>query len=237
MGHSAVMGLPPEVVAVGDKTWGYVRAFLVADGTDLTLVDTLGEEHPFMILAAIRRMGRSIRDLKRIWLTHAHYSHLVGLATLKELSGAKVGSHVWEADVVAGDRKAQRVPILPRRPLRVYYPFQFGLAFGKGNHRPCPVDYVLADGDEEGGLTVIHTPGHTPGHLAFWSERHGVLLSGDAIVTWPRFAGGWHSFTLNERNQRKSLRTMADLAPKAVGVGHGIPITANAAELVKSLVD
>jgi glyoxylase-like metal-dependent hydrolase (beta-lactamase superfamily II) len=233
------MELAPGIVAVGDQTWGLVRAFLVADGKDLTLIDTLGEEHPFMILAAIRKMGRSISDLKRIWLTHAHFSHLAGLAALKKLSGADVRAHTWEADIVAGERKAQRVPILPRHPLRCYYPFQFGLAFGlkKGDHKPCPVDGVLAPGEADRGLTVFHTPGHTPGHLAFWSEKHHVLFSGDMVVTWPEFAGGWDSFTLNEQQRRKSLSCMADLKPKAVGVGHGIPITRNAAALVDSLVD
>jgi glyoxylase-like metal-dependent hydrolase (beta-lactamase superfamily II) len=228
--------LAPGIVVLGDRKWGWVRAFLVADGTDLTLIDTLGDDHPFLVLAAIRRMGRSISDLKRIWLTHAHYSHLRGLAALKKLSGATVASHAWEADIIAGERKAQRVPILPRRPLRTYFPFQFGLAFGIGAHDPCPVDDTLAHEHQEGGLTVLYTPGHTPGHVAFWSEKHQVLLSGDAIVTWPEFAGGWDSFTLNQHEQRKSLQCMAALAPKKVGVGHGNPITEDAAERLNSLV-
>lgn len=228
--------LAPGIVALGDRRYGWVRAFLVEDGTDLTLIDTLGDDHPFVVLAAIRRMGRSISDLKRIWLTHAHYSHLCGLAALQRLSGATVRSHAWEADIVSGERKAQRVPILPSRPLRAYFPFQFGLAFGIGDHKPCPVDDTLSHECEEGGLTVLHTPGHTPGHVAFWSEKHQVLLSGDAIVTWPEFAGGWGSFTLNERQQRKSLECLASLAPKKVGVGHGNPITEDAAERLNSLV-
>jgi glyoxylase-like metal-dependent hydrolase (beta-lactamase superfamily II) len=83
---------------------------------------------------------------------------------------------------------------------------------------------------------VIHTPGHTPGHLAFWSDTHKVLLSGDAIVTWPELAAGWDSFTLNERQRRESLRRMAELAPEKVGVGHGDPIGVRAAEIVNSLL-
>ena len=139
------------------------------------------------------------------------------------------------------------MPILPRTPLRVYYPFQFGLAFGlrQGDHTPCRVaDFLvvgktfLVDGKTPSRITVLHTPGHTPGHLAFWLEEEGVLLSGDAIVTWPAFMGGWDSFTLNQRKHRKSLRTMAGVPGlRVVGVGHGEPITANAAELVKSLGD
>jgi glyoxylase-like metal-dependent hydrolase (beta-lactamase superfamily II) len=224
------------IVAVGDESRGWVRAFLVADGKDLTLVDTLADVHPFQILAAIRRMGRSLSDLKRIWLTHAHFSHLCGAAAMRELSGAKVCSHPFEADIVSGDRKAQRVSIVPKRPFRAYIPFQLGLALGLGDHPPCPVDDTLAEGQEEGGLAVLHTPGHTPGHLAFWSEKHKVLLSGDAIVTWPELAAGWDSFTLNERQRQESLRRMAALAPEKVGVGHGDPIVERASERVNSLL-
>ena len=230
------MELAPGIVAVGDKSRGWVRAFLVADGTDLTLVDTLGNKHPFPILAAIRRMGRSVSDVKRIWLTHGHFSHLCGLRAMKELSGAKVCSHAFEADIISGDRKAQRVSIVPKRPLKAYFPYQLGLALGRGAHPPCPVDEELVDQQEDGGLTVFHTPGHTPGHLAFWSEQHKVLLSGDAIVTWPEFAAGWDSFTLNERQRRESVRRMAALAPEKVGVGHGEPILERAAERVNSLI-
>jgi glyoxylase-like metal-dependent hydrolase (beta-lactamase superfamily II) len=228
--------LAPGIVVLGDKKWGLVRAFLVADGPDLTLIDTLGDDHGFLIQAAIRKMGRSLSDLKRIWLTHAHFSHLCGLAALQQQSGARVGSHSWEADIISGERKAQRVPILPRRPYRAYFPFQFGLAFGIGDHKPRPVDDPLGHEHEEGGLTVLHTPGHTPGHLAFWSEKHKVLLSGDAVVTWPEFLGGWGSFTLNEQQQRASLASMAALEPEKVGVGHGEPITANAAARLAGLV-
>jgi len=228
--------LAPGIEAVGDRSRGWVRAFLVADGKNLTLIDSLADAHPFAILAAVRRMGRSVTDLKRIWVTHAHFSHLCGLAAMRELSGAKVCSHPFEADIVSGDRKAQRVSIVPKRPLRAYFPFQIGLALGLGDHPPCPVDDALADEQEEGGLTVLHTPGHTPGHLGFWSEKHKVRLSGDAIVTWPELAAGWDSFTLNERQRHDSLRRMAALAPEKIGVGHGNPIAERAAERVNALL-
>jgi glyoxylase-like metal-dependent hydrolase (beta-lactamase superfamily II) len=234
--------LADGITCIGDqaggsfKTRGYVRAFLVEDGKDLTLIDTLGDDHPFPVLAAIRQLGRSVSDLKRIWLTHAHFSHICGLAALKRLSGATVASHQWEAGIIMGERKAERVSIIPKRPYKAYIPFQLGLALGKGDHKPCPVDEALEHEHEEGGLTVLHTPGHTPGHVAFWSEKHGVLLSGDAIVTWPYLAAGWDSFTLDEAARRESLRTMAGLAPKKVGVGHGEPIEKNAAEAVNSLL-
>ncbi|MFC1531424.1 MBL fold metallo-hydrolase, partial [Gemmatimonadota bacterium] len=44
-----------------------------------------------------------------------------------------------------------------------------------------PVERVLPEGDRVGDFTVIETPGHTPGHLAFWRERDRVLILGDVL--------------------------------------------------------
>jgi glyoxylase-like metal-dependent hydrolase (beta-lactamase superfamily II) len=228
--------LAPGIISIGQKRGGRVHAFLVADGRELTLVDTLFDTDARVVLDEIKRLGRPVSDLKRILLTHAHRSHLGGLAVLKRLSGATVLAHEWEADIVEGNRPAQPVSIVPRRPLRAYFPFQFGSALGLGKHPPCPVDETVKDGQTVASLEVLHTPGHTPGHLAFYSADRGVLLSGDAIVTWPEFAAGWPSFTLNPKRHRESLRRMAALQPDAVGVGHGDPIRSGAADRVDSLL-
>ena len=55
-------------------------------------------------------------------------------------------------------------------------------ALGLGKHPPCDVDAYIHDGDRIGPLHVVHAPGHTPGHLAFyWPERR-MLFCGDAVV-------------------------------------------------------
>ena len=41
------------------------------------------------------------------------------------------------------------------------------------------------DGDAFGPFQVLHTPGHSPGHLSFWWEEHRFLVAGDAVATWP----------------------------------------------------
>ena len=222
---------------MGGRRGGHVRAFLIEDGTDLTLIDTLYDEDAHDVLAEIHRLGRSASDLKRIVITHAHRSHLGGLAALKQWSGATVLSHQWEADIISGDRKAQPVTILPRLPLRAWFPFQVGLALGRGQHPACPIDETVKEEDEVGPLQVLHIPGHTPGHLGFYSPERGVLIAGDAIATWPRFEDGWPAFTLNPIEHRASIGRMAALAPKVVGVGHGDPITRNAAERVHRLAE
>jgi glyoxylase-like metal-dependent hydrolase (beta-lactamase superfamily II) len=222
---------------IGGTKGGWVRAFLIEDGRDLTLIDTLYEKDARIVVAEIRRLGRSLSDLKRIVLTHAHRAHLGGLAALKRWTGATVFSNEWEADIIAGNRKPQPVTILPRLPLRAYFPFQVGLALGLGAHPACPVDETLKEEDEIGTLQVLQTPGHSPGHLSFYSPEREVLISGDAIATWPRFEAGWPAFTLNRTQHGASIRRLAALEPKVVGVGHGDPITTNAAGRVYCLVE
>ena len=154
---------------------------------------------------------------------------------LKRETGAKVLAHEWEADIVSGDRRAQPVTLRPTQSLRIW-PFQLGIALGRPKHVPCPVDEAVAADDAIGPLQVLHAPGHTPGHLAFfWAER-GVLLAGDAIATWPELCPGWKAFTLNSEEQADSIRRMAALDARVVGVGHGDAITEDASSRVRSLV-
>ena len=227
--------LADGVHALGGRKGGRVRAFLLEAACELTLVDTLFDDDGGALLAAIRSLGRSPRDLKRIALTHAHRSHLGGLAALKRATGATVLAHAWEADIVAGDRPAQSVGLRPTRPLRTY-PFQVGIFLGRPKHAACPVDEAIDDGDAAGPLETLAAPGHSPGHLAFhWPER-GLLLSGDAIATWPRVEAGWPAFTLDEARHRETLRRFADLRPALGGVGHGDPLV-DAADRVQALAD
>jgi glyoxylase-like metal-dependent hydrolase (beta-lactamase superfamily II) len=226
----------PGVHALGGKKGGRVRAFLVDDGHELTLVDTLFEGDARLVLEALSALGRRPDELRHIVITHAHRSHLGGLAVLKGLSGATVYAHEWESDIISGDRRAQPVTLRPMQSLRIL-PFQIGIALGVPKHTPVDVDRAVGEGDRVGPLEVLHAAGHSPGHLAFtWPER-GFLIAGDAIATWPEFSAGWRAFNLNKEQHAESVRRMAGIGAKVVGVGHGDPIVEDAADSVRSLVD
>jgi glyoxylase-like metal-dependent hydrolase (beta-lactamase superfamily II) len=229
-----VTELASGIHSLGHGKGGHVHAFLVDDGNELSLVDTLFENDARLVLAAIRELGRAPTDLKRIAITHGHRSHLGGLAALKRASGAKVYAHRWEADIVSGDRRAQAVSILPQQSLRLI-PFQLGLWLNRPKHVPCPVDELLDEGDAFGPLQVLHAAGHSPGHLAFaWPERRFAIV-GDAVATWPQLCPGWHAFNLNKRQHHATLQRLAKLEPAIVGVGHGDPITHRADQTLHEL--
>jgi glyoxylase-like metal-dependent hydrolase (beta-lactamase superfamily II) len=230
------MEIAPGIHSLGQQMGGYVHAFLLEDGGGLTLIDTLFDTDGKRVLDYIAAIGRKPGDLKNIVVTHGHRSHLGGLAALKQATGATVFASEQEADIVQGERIAQPVPLLPRRPFKSYIPYQLGCALGIGAHPPCVVDRIVGDKDQVGPLEVLLSPGHSPGHLAFYWEDRKTLFAGDAVVTWPELAPGWPAFTLNRKQHRDSLTRMARLDSEIVAVGHGDPITSRGTATVRSML-
>ncbi len=229
------MELAPGVYSLGVRKGFATHAFLIVSDEELTLIDTLFDADARVILDQISAIGRNVGDLKHIVLTHAHRSHLGGLATLKRMSGATVYSHAWEADIIAGERVAQQVSWRPQDPLITYH-FQIGNNINISRHTPCAVDRFLQDGDRVGPLTVVHTPGHTPGHLAFWLPVPRILFCGDAVVTSPRFMAGWPAFVINKTQHAASLQKMAGYDAEILAFGHGEPITQAGAARLRTLI-
>lgn len=233
------MQILPGLYSLGDKSGGYVRSYLIEHDNGLTLIDTLLDKSGKLVLEELKKIGKKPTDLKTIILTHAHQSHLGGLAALKQATGARVYAHDWEAEIIAGRRKIQVPPtttLWPQKPLQIYY-LQVAFVLGLGVPPTCEVDENLKDGDHVGPLTVMHTPGHTPGSLAFYWPEKKALIAGDIVVTWPEPALGWPQITLDNKENRESVGKLCDMVhAEVLCVGHGDPIIQGAAETMHDLV-
>jgi glyoxylase-like metal-dependent hydrolase (beta-lactamase superfamily II) len=176
---------------------------------------------------AARRILKQLRGRKvsAHALTHAHPDHQ---GSSKAVSEA-LGIPVWcgEKDVPAlesGDLSSQ-VPDPSRWLIRL----ENLLMTGPG----CPVARALKEGDEVGGFTVLETPGHSPGHLAYWRERDGVLIAGDTALNmnaWTGLPGLYEPLrvrTPDPAQNRASLRRLASLGAKIICFGHGAPLRDN----------
>ncbi|MCB0253582.1 MAG: MBL fold metallo-hydrolase [Anaerolineales bacterium] len=227
------MEIAPGIYSMSQRQGAYVHAFLLDDGNGLTLIDTLYDTDAHRILAELQRIGKTPQDIKHIIMTHCHRSHLGGLARLKELSGAPIYAHEWEADLIAGERKQQPVSWLPHQPARVW-PLQIALNLGVAKHPPATVDNYIHEGDQVGPLRIVACPGHSPGHLSFWWEEQRLLIAGDAICTWPTLLLGWRGFTLNLRQHKESVRRLAEFDSEILCVGHGDPLPAGAAQQIRA---
>ncbi len=180
------------------------NAYLVWQGAKGVLVDP-GDEAG-RILEAVRAAGFTP---EAILLTHAHFDHLGAVAPLAEALGLPVYLH------------AADLPLYQRAP---------EIAAGWGLTVPPPPEPAgfLDQGDEVFGLAVLHLPGHSPGHLAFYRAEDGFVLSGDLL-----FRGGIGRYDLPGADRTAlfaSLRRLLAL-PGATRVlpGHG-PATTLAAE-------
>jgi glyoxylase-like metal-dependent hydrolase (beta-lactamase superfamily II) len=229
------MKLTDGIHYLSQEKGGHVHAFLLDDGTGITLIDALFDTDAKLILAEIAAMGRPPSYLKRIIATHAHRSHIGGIAELKRQCGARVYAHEWEIGIIEGQRKATRVSIWPKSPMAAYL-LQLGLALGVDGHAPCIVDQALKEGDKVGPLSIISSPGHTPGCLSFYWPEKKALFVGDVMVTWPRVEAGWAGLTMDMRENVRSVGKLSDVGDiEIVGVGHGEPIAQRGIEVLRTL--
>ena len=230
------MELAPGVYSLTQPQGAFVHAYLIDTSEGLTLIDTLFDLDAHRILEQIQQIGRKVTDIRHLVLTHAHRAHLGGLKVLKELSGAPVYAHEWEAGIISGERGPERVSWLPRGPLATY-PAQLVRNLNLDKHPGVPVDRTLADGESLGPIQVVHAPGHTLGHLAFYLPERKILFAGDAVVTWPRLIAGWPGFMLDDKQQRDTVRRLASLDVEVLATGHGEPVTARGGEMLRTLVE
>lgn len=220
----------------GQFNGGHSRAYVFENDHGLTLVDTLWEDDAYLILQYLWSIGRTPRDITDIVMTHSHRSHLGGLKTLKELSGATVHSHALEAPIIEGAASAAKIPLWPLRPPQLIG-FRVASQLGLFPHARCKVDDpTLVDGSTIDSLTVMHLPGHTPGNIGLSWDGDRVLAVADTIMTWPSFSAGWPGFNTDELEFRRSLERVVRCAPEVVCVGHGDPIWENAAEAIETLL-
>ena len=93
---------------------------------------------------------------------------------------------------------------------------------------------AVGDGDLVMDLEIIETPGHTPGHISVLERAGGVLLVGDALVGEGGGIGGPPpEFTADMTLANESVVKLAEFDFETVLFGHGDPIEAGAADLVR----
>jgi glyoxylase-like metal-dependent hydrolase (beta-lactamase superfamily II) len=202
--------------------------YILVDPDGLTVVDTGLPGSQKKILAYITSLGKTARDVKRILLTHSDLDHVGGLAALQKLTGAHTYASQVEANAIAAGRASRQINPSGISLRRVM--FSLLRPFMKAS--PFQVDEILVDSQvlpALGGLRVIETNGHTPGHISFFVPVPGVLFTGDSLVTDENgIHGSRPGLTWDDARAREAERKQAALGARIVCPGHG-PVIMDAA--------
>ncbi len=181
--------------------------------------------------AARKRFGEDSRPAA-IVMTHGHFDHVGALKTLADEWESPIYAHELEHPYldgrssypppdpsVGGGLMALTSPMFPPTPIDVGTRLRLLPESGEAQDMP--------------GWRVIHTPGHTPGHVSFWRESDRALIVGDAFITTrqesayavmtqkPEMHGPPMYYTPDWVNAGASVRALAALEPEVVITGHG----------------
>ncbi len=235
-----------------DQTVGIDAIAPGLSGLKITFVNVFAVTHPdgswTLIDAAVPLSAGRIKSWAKknfgrapnaIVLTHGHFDHVSAARELADEWDVPVYAHTLEFPYLTGQKEYPAPdwkagggvmpllsPTLPRGPIDL-----------GSRLRALPGEGAELSLAEMPGWTLLHTPGHTPGHVSFFRESDRTLLVGDAFCTTrPEsfFAANFTQpaelhgppayFTSDWTAAQASVRKLAALQPEIVAPGHGKPL-------------
>ena len=192
-----------------------INCYLVSEEDGATLVDT-------GIAGMGKRLVRLATDhsttIRRVALTHAHVDHVGSLDELAELlPDAEFLFTPRTERFLSGDLALE--PEEPRGKLK-----------GGFSERSTRATHPIIPDEKIGSLRVVPAPGHSPDQVAFYDERDGTLICGDAFQTKGGIAVAgvlrWRfplpaMATWNLELATRSAAALVDLTPSRLAPGHG----------------
>jgi len=215
-----------EFITVGDigtNCWLYSPEDGFVNGKRSCYIIDPGEEAG-VIISRLKELQWFPRY---ILLTHGHFDHLAALPDLvEEFSKEKVSPEADPSPQIGIHRLDAHY--LGAKALGIHRESMIAAggspSYVEALWKPLPeADLLFEEGAKAGTLTVLHLPGHSPGSVAFYDEKHDVIFSGDTL-----FQGNWGRTDLpggNEAQLYQSLKWLLSMKQEiAVCPGHG-PMT------------
>lgn len=212
----------------------FINTFvLIDDDGQVTLIDCGLKRAPARIVRGLAELGKHPSDVTRIVLTHAHNDHAGGAALLVSQSSTDgVAVHSADASFIRTgtmpprDNSGGIGRLVSRLP--------------SGRFAPVEVSAELVDGQEIavcGGLRVIHTPGHTPGHVSLLHPASQVLITGDSLFNMrSRMTWSFAAFCTSYSQAQETASRLADLEYQSAAFTHGPPIMNNGREAIRGFL-
>ncbi|EJR99438.1 MBL fold metallo-hydrolase [Bacillus cereus] len=185
-----------------------IHPILLWDDEMAVLIDTGFPGQIEDIQVEMEKVGVSFDKLKVVILTHQDIDHIGSLPELLQRcrSNIKVYAHELDKPYIEGD-----LPLLKE---------------GNVENRPKgKVSDTMIDGQELpycGGILILHTPGHTPGHIGLYLKQSKILVAGDSMYSVNGMLGGIHApTTINIKEAQQSLKKYLNLDIESVVCYHG----------------
>jgi glyoxylase-like metal-dependent hydrolase (beta-lactamase superfamily II) len=225
---------------------GIIHPTLIVDEDNVILVDTGEPIHLATIFEAMEKAGIPINKLNKVIITHQDIDHIGTLPNLLTLFENKIEvlAHELEKPYIEGETPLIKLNV--NRLTEKYLTLSEDQAEQR-NHIEAllakppsgKVDRLVKDGEILpycGGITVLHTPGHTPGHISLYLNESKTLITGDAIVLMEgKLREPLEQFTPDMDTARKSLKKFTNFDVETIICYHGGLYSGNANEALAEL--
>ncbi len=197
---------------------GFVNQYIIWDKKEITLIDTGMKANDKKVLKYLQENNLDSSRLSRILITHSDADHYGAASSLKSVTGAEIWASKIETDAIRNGSSSR--PIIPRGVFKIIFPLIKGLLTSP----PVSVDKMIEDGDIlpiMGGMKVVASPGHTPGHISFFLPDLRILFAGDAITSDKGKPAPTVDATAgNPEQARESFEKLMKLNPAVICCGH-----------------
>ncbi|MBN6185621.1 MBL fold metallo-hydrolase [Aneurinibacillus sp. BA2021] len=213
---------------------------VVWNGEEAVLIDAGMPGQWEAIQAAMNEAGVPVEKLKAVLLTHQDLDHIGSVPDILQACSHPIDVYAHELDrpYIEG-----ALPLIKTDLSRMSKEQQDALPEGMrslyANPPKAKITKTLADGEELpycGGIQVITTPGHTPGHCSFYVKQSRTLIAGDAMIcARGMLRGPVQQTTLDMEKALRSLRKLPAFDVDTVICYHGGVCSTNIQEQLTRL--